>query len=73
MTKAVVAHVAESINDLKSTDRDRQNYAYQALLDMTAERVDWAYEVWDDLLRLTAKGEPAALDRWPIAEQFSQE
>ena len=57
MTKAVVAHVAESINDLKSTDRDRQNYAYQALLDMTAERVDWAYEVWDDLLRLTAKGD----------------
>jgi len=57
MTKAVVAHVVESIQDLKSTDKDRQNYAYQALLDMTAERVDWAYEVWDDLLRLTAKGD----------------
>jgi len=49
MTKTVVAHVAESINDLKSTDKNRQNPAYRALLDLTAERVDWAYEVWDDL------------------------
>jgi hypothetical protein len=57
MTKAIVAHVAESINDLESTDKDRQNHAYHALLEMTGERVDWAYEVWDDLLRLTAKGD----------------
>ena len=57
MTKVPEVHVAESINDLKSTDKDRQNQAYKALLDMTAERVDWAYEVWEDLLRLTAKGD----------------
>jgi hypothetical protein len=57
MTKAVVVLVAESMNDLKSSDKDRQNQAFQALLEMTDERVDWTYEVWDDLLRLTAKGD----------------
>src|SRR4051794_7955268 len=57
MTKVVVPLVAESMNDLKSSDKDRQNQAYQALLEMTDERVDWAYELWDDLLRLTAKGD----------------
>jgi len=57
MAKVVVPLVAESMNDLKSSDKDRQNQAYQALLEMTDERVDWAYEVWDDLLRLTAKGD----------------
>jgi len=57
MTKAAVAHLAESMNDLKSADKNRQNRAYQMLLEMTAERVDWAYYVWDDLLQLTAKGD----------------
>jgi hypothetical protein len=57
MTKAFVAHVSESMDDLKSAHKDRQNRAYQMLLELTAERVDWAYEVWDDLLRLTAKGD----------------
>jgi hypothetical protein len=57
MTKQMVAHVEESMNDLKSADKDRQNHAFQTLLEMTAERVDWAYEVWDDLLRLTANGD----------------
>ena len=56
MTQTIVAHVAESMNDLKSADKDREDRAYQTLLEMTAEHVDWAYEIWEDLLRLTAKG-----------------
>ena len=57
MTKADFAHIADSINNLKSTDKDRQNHAYQTLMDLTAEPVDWAYEVWDGLLWLTANGD----------------
>jgi hypothetical protein len=57
MTKAVLAQVAEIMNEVKSADKDCQSRAYQTLLKMTAEHVDWAYEVWDDLLRLTAEGD----------------
>ncbi len=57
MTEALVACVAESMNDLTSNDKDRQDHAYQALLAMTAERVAWASQVWDELLRLIAEGD----------------
>ena len=33
-----------------SSDRAAQNQAYTALLDATGQPVDWAYEVWDELL-----------------------
>ncbi len=33
-----------------STDRERQNQAYGALLAATEQPVDWAYEVWDELV-----------------------
>lgn len=57
MRKAVLAQVAESMNDLKSAEKDRQNRAYQTLLGMTTEPVDWANDVWSELLRLTAQGD----------------
>ena len=44
-------------DDLRSPDPDRQNYAFQSLLKATDSPVDWAYEVWDDLLRTLADGD----------------
>ena len=42
--------------DLWSGDRQRQNRAYSSVLELTDSRVDWAYEVWDDVVRnLTSK------------------
>src|SRR6516225_2095591 len=44
-------------DDLRSPDPDRQNYAFQSLLKATDSPVDWAYEVWDDLLRTLSDGD----------------
>jgi hypothetical protein len=46
-----------SLGDLSSSDHDRQNRAFQLLLDATNEPVDWAYTVWDDLLEMLSKGD----------------
>lgn len=45
------------MDDLRSPNPDRQNYAFQALLKATDDPVDWAYEVWDDLLRTLVDGD----------------
>jgi len=45
------------LDDLRSPDPDRQNYAFQTLLKATDSPVDWAYEVWNDLLRTLADGD----------------
>src|SRR5215831_12416284 len=45
------------IEDLRSSSQDRQNQAFQALLKATDSPVDWAYEVWDDLLRTLSDGD----------------
>jgi hypothetical protein len=37
-------------DDIRSTDKDVQNKGYYAALEATDKPVDWAYEVWDDLL-----------------------
>jgi hypothetical protein len=42
--------------NLRSPDPDQQNLAFQSLLKATDSPVDWAYEVWDDLLRTLADG-----------------
>jgi len=42
--------------NLRSPDPGQQNYAFQSLLKATDSPVDWAYEVWDDLLRTLADG-----------------
>lgn len=45
------------LDDLRSLGQDRQNQAFQALLKATERPVDWAYEVWDDLLRTLEDGD----------------
>ncbi|MFL2100642.1 hypothetical protein [Desemzia sp. FAM 23991] len=35
--------------DLSSTDKEKQLSAYHAILKITEEPVDWAYEVWENL------------------------
>src|SRR5215468_10291060 len=45
------------LDDLRSPDPDRQNYAFRPLLKATDSPVDWAYEVWDDLLRTLVNGD----------------
>jgi len=45
------------LDDLRSNDPDRQNSAFQSLLKATGNPVDWAYEVWDDLLRTLVDGD----------------
>ena len=47
----------ELLDDLRSPVQDRQNHAYHALLKATDSPVDWAYEVWDDLLRTIVDGD----------------
>lgn len=43
--------VANHISNLGSTDDKIRYEALQAILGITEEKVDWVYEVWDDLLR----------------------
>ncbi|MEO7838382.1 MAG: hypothetical protein ABIU06_03450 [Anaerolineales bacterium] len=38
------------LNNLWTDDRDRQNQAYYYILAATEKPVDWAYEIWDELL-----------------------
>jgi hypothetical protein len=57
MAKAVVAGFSAPMDDLRTRDKERQNRAFQTLSSMTAEPVDWAYEVWDELLRLISEGD----------------
>lgn len=40
----------DMIGNLNSQDRNLQNEAFQQFLSMTEEKVEWAYEVWDDLM-----------------------
>jgi hypothetical protein len=39
------------IDDIHSTDKDRQNKAYAGVIEATDQPVDWAYEVWDATVR----------------------
>jgi len=45
------------MEDLRSADKDRQNAAFASLEEATHEPVDWAYAVWDDLLRILIEGD----------------
>jgi hypothetical protein len=51
-----VSHQA-SLEDLRSSDKERQNRGYTSLLQATREPVDWAYAIWDDLLQLLVAGD----------------
>ena len=58
MSKAASAFpYRERMDDLLSSDAERQNRAFQLLLEATQEPVGWAYEVWDELLRTLAEGD----------------
>ena len=46
-----------SLEELRSPDKERQNGAFQALMAASQEPVDWAYAVWDDLLRIVVDGD----------------
>ncbi|MGH9550967.1 MAG: hypothetical protein ACRD3W_16415 [Terriglobales bacterium] len=39
-----------ALDNLHSEDRDLQNNAFHFLLEQTAKPVDWAYDVWDDMV-----------------------
>ncbi|MDF2960336.1 MAG: hypothetical protein K0S39_2071 [Paenibacillus sp.] len=45
----VDVYIRTSIENLKSQDRNIQNQAFHQIQMMTDEKVDWAYEIWDDL------------------------
>jgi hypothetical protein len=45
------ASTAEHFASLRSQDRDARYRAFMQLLEATQTPVDWAYEVWDDLVR----------------------
>lgn len=38
------------VDNLTSADKETQNQAYYALLAATEQPVDWAYDIWDDLV-----------------------
>jgi hypothetical protein len=39
-----------NLDNLRSTDKQAQNDAFFAILEATNQPVDWAYDVWDDLV-----------------------
>jgi hypothetical protein len=40
-----------NLDNLHSSDRDLQNTAFFSVLEMTNQPVDWAYEVWEELVQ----------------------
>jgi hypothetical protein len=38
------------VSNLNSQDRDLQNEAYYAIIEATSQPIDWAYDVWDDMV-----------------------
>lgn len=46
----------QHIQNLYSQDGKRQGTSFQALMKLTDEPVDWACEIWDDLVELLQKG-----------------
>jgi hypothetical protein len=42
--------IRTSVNNIRSEDKDLQNKAYSFILEATDKPVDWAYEVWGEIL-----------------------
>ena len=57
MPKSAGMEWSASMDGLRSDDKGRQDHAFESLSAMTEGRVDWAYEVWDELLRLIKEGD----------------
>src|SRR6266567_450286 len=49
--------IAVSLAELKSQDPAQQDSAFQSLLGATHSSVDWAYEVWDELVTMLKTGD----------------
>src|SRR5690242_15391570 len=47
----------ELLDDLRSPSQDRQDLAFHGLLKASDSPVDWAYEIWDELLRMLVDGD----------------
>ena len=41
-----------SLENLQSSDKARQDTGYTTLMKSTAQSVDWAYDIWDALVKL---------------------
>jgi HEAT repeat protein len=46
------AAIRKHIKNVRSKDGQAQNAAFLALMKASDRRVDWAYEVWDDLVQM---------------------
>ena len=57
MPKSAVMEWSASMDGLRSDDKARQDRAFESLSAMTEAPVDWAYDVWDELLRLIKEGD----------------
>ena len=42
--------IQANMNNLWSADREAQNTAFHFMLKVTDKPVDWAYDVWDELV-----------------------
>ncbi len=42
--------IQTNVKNIRSEDKDLQNKAYFYILEKTDKPVDWAYEVWDEML-----------------------
>jgi hypothetical protein len=47
----------EHLNNLHSNDADSRYASFQYIINLTNQPVNWAYEVWDDLLNLLRTGD----------------
>ena len=45
------------LEDLRSREPNRQNQAFKGFLSATDRPVDWAYEIWEELLRTLTDGD----------------
>ncbi|MEO6038078.1 MAG: hypothetical protein ABIQ93_06665 [Saprospiraceae bacterium] len=41
-----------SLENLQSSGKDRQDSAFTTLMEATSQPVDWAYDIWDPLVKL---------------------
>ena len=42
--------IRTNVDNIRSTDKDLQNNGYSAVMNATEKPVDWAYEVWDEMI-----------------------
>ena len=49
--------IRQHIDNLHSKDANLRYASFQYIINLTKQAVDWAYEVWDDLLTMTKTGD----------------